>query len=534
MKKSDQNLLFEKFYVLEQLKQDANRGIYIAEHVFLNKTIFLKTINKDNISDSVILERFKREAQILAQLDHPNIIKVWDFGNYENFFYISFEHFESRNLRDVLRRDKLDEEKKQNLIFQICSGLQYAHDHHIIHRDLKPENILLDSQLNLKIADFGLACIENQVGSTEETTIVGTPAYMSPEQIRGEELTGQSDLFSLGIIIYEIYCGKNPFLGADTGATLNNILNRDINTTAAGNCNIPNDINDLLLKLLVKNRKKRTDKLDLPGIQETTPIHGIQTSTSEKRKTGLLVWKLSGITTLIIVMILIAYYLGFNGGLNIFATDSSKHMPSDIQDNSKLIDSMETPVKTDKEPGNALVETNPILEKSEKTIYDNLHEEPNVRSSDTENMTGAGFLMIECQPWADIYINDVRMESTPLNNPLEITAGTHDIKLLHPEYPEYHRTVNLKDKQSIQISVNLDTTIGFFNCKVHPWGEVYINGNSIGQTPLTKPVKLKPGQHELIVRNPGYSEVSKQFKINRNDTVTFYFNLNKSSSADLR
>ena len=118
MKKTDKNLFFEKFRILETVKQDTHRGVYIAEHDFLNKTIFLKTINKNNLADPVMLERFKREAQILAQLDHPNIIKVWDFGTYDNYFYISFEHFENRNLRAILHQGKLDNKEKKKLILQ--------------------------------------------------------------------------------------------------------------------------------------------------------------------------------------------------------------------------------------------------------------------------------------------------------------------------------------------------------------------------------------------------------------------------------
>ncbi|MEJ2052559.1 MAG: serine/threonine protein kinase [Calditrichaceae bacterium] len=535
MSKKDQNLVFEKFRILKTIKQDTNRGVYIAEHIFLNKTIFLKTINKNNISDPVILERFIREAQILAQLDHPNIIKVWDFGNYDNFFYISFEHFESQNLREILRQNKLNHQDKYELVIRMSAGLQYAHDHQIIHRDLKPENILLDNQLNLKIADFGLACIENQVGSTEDTTIVGTPAYMSPEQIRGAELTGRSDLFSLGIIIYEIYGGKNPFLGADTGATLNNILNLSAAPIAYEKQNIPEDITDLISRLLQKNIKNRPERLDLPGMREITPVNIIQKPAFEKKSPHKYIWSYLAAAAVVLILSTIVISMQFNSG----------------PVNKRLI---QNEALTDKQPPEAIdsIQNVPINEKHKQETTDSKKPvkstsiEPNQQNSafqedikniSEKNITKTSFILVECQPWADVYINDIRRESTPINKPIQVGAGINKIKLIHPEYPEYTKTLNLEADKTYRISVNLDTTIGYFTCRVHPWAEIFIDGNSIGQTPLSNPVRLIPGQHELKIKNPGYSELSKRFTINKSDTVKLYFNLNKSrinGTADSR
>ena len=221
-------ILFDKFEILECLKKDIGVAVYIANHIFLGKRILLKTLDRDHIPDPAMLSRFQREAKTLAQLDFPNIIKVLDFGTQDQFFYISFEYFKSRTLRQVIQSNDLDDVEKEQVLIQLLQGLNCAHTRHIIHRDIKPENILLDENNHLKIADFGLAHVRGEESLTQQSSIVGTPSYMSPEQIRGEELSIQSDLFSAGVVAHELFSGINPFLGADVGVTLNNILAKKI------------------------------------------------------------------------------------------------------------------------------------------------------------------------------------------------------------------------------------------------------------------------------------------------------------------
>ncbi|HSP87677.1 MAG TPA: serine/threonine-protein kinase, partial [Ignavibacteriaceae bacterium] len=217
-------ILFDRFEITDTLKKDQNSTVYLANHIYLGKKIILKTLSTEELPDKTFLERFKREAKILAQLDHPNIIKVMDFGTAGNSFYISFEYFESNNLRKVIKDNNLSVSDKINLCTQLFKALDSAHQRGVIHRDIKPENILVNSKLELKIADFGLAVVRDDLILTHKSSIVGTPGYMSPEQIKGEELTPQTDLFSSGIVIYELFTGVNPLIGKDISETINKIL----------------------------------------------------------------------------------------------------------------------------------------------------------------------------------------------------------------------------------------------------------------------------------------------------------------------
>jgi len=220
-------ILFEKFEIIEVLKKDEHSTVYLANHKYLGKKIILKTLDTQKISDPAVLNRFKREAKILAKLDHPNIIKVLDFGTHKNHFYLSFEYFVSRNLRELFNSTEISNSEKKSLFIQLIKALNIAHSQSIIHRDIKPENILVNDSLELKIADFGLAIQKDENLMTSKSSIVGTPAYMSPEQIKGEKLTPQSDMFSLGIVVFELFSGFNPFLGKDINETINCILTFD-------------------------------------------------------------------------------------------------------------------------------------------------------------------------------------------------------------------------------------------------------------------------------------------------------------------
>jgi serine/threonine protein kinase len=512
------NILFDKFDIIECLKKDAGACVYIAFHIYLGKKILLKTLDRTTIPDPAMMKRFQREAKTLARLDFDNIIKVLDFGISETFFYISFEYFPSRNLRQVIDENSLSVEQRQQIFRQIVSGVAFAHKHKIIHRDLKPENILVDESLQVKVADFGLALIEGEESLTVQTSIVGTPGYMSPEQIRGEELTQQSDLFSLGVVGYELFTGINPFLGKDAGATLHNILSTQNDLEKIGEISDP--FSELFSRLLKKSKSDRlraiTEVLDLLG-DELAPLDSTTTAVAVKSsRINRMVVALVMMAVVTVVVIFAAIFNRRNNGEQRSAEQGIVHT------DSTSVDDAEKPIENHAPPeslSSALIKTETVTTETATTQL----------SADAR----LGRLFIQCSPWAHVFIDSIKMDTTPLEGPLELPEGEYNIRLEHPDFPAYMKKIRINAAKVLTVAVDLDTLLGYFSCNIYPWGDIYIDDEFQAQTPFSGALSVHPGKHALVVKNKNYKAVSSEFYIAKKDTFFYQLNFETAAAAQI-
>src|SRR5580704_6495782 len=188
--------------------------VYRATDETLQRPVAIKLMNREISTDSDQLERFRREARAVAQLSHPHIVGVIDYGEDDGRPYIVFEYVEGETLKERIRRTgRLPTTEAVAYAIEIARALGVAHARHIVHRDVKPQNVLIDDEGSAKVTDFGIARTLDEEGLTADGRVLGTTDYVSPEQALGQPVTGQSDLYSLGVVLYEMLTGEVPFRG---------------------------------------------------------------------------------------------------------------------------------------------------------------------------------------------------------------------------------------------------------------------------------------------------------------------------------
>jgi len=231
--------------------------VYLAEDTILHRNAVLKFLLPQYLAEPELNARLLREARAAAALNHPNIITIYEVGEARNQIFIAMEYVEGESLRDLLARQELTLNEVFDLAGQICEGLAEAHRAGIVHRDLKPSNILLNKAGRVKIADFGLARLEGVPKLTAEGALMGTPNYMSPEQAESLPLDQRSDIFSLGVILYELITRRLPFRGRDTRAVLRAITEQEPEPLARYKAGVSDGLQRLINRALAKDVETR-------------------------------------------------------------------------------------------------------------------------------------------------------------------------------------------------------------------------------------------------------------------------------------
>lgn len=509
-------ILFDKFDVIKVLKKDQHAAVYLAHHIYLDKKIILKVLNTNTIGDKVIIKRFKREAKILAQLDSENIIKVLDFGMFKEFFYISFEYFPSSNLREVINENKLSSEQKEKLVVQLFEGLRIAHENNIIHRDIKPENILVNELLELKIGDFGLAEAANDSFATSQYSLVGTPSYMSPEQINGKLLTIKSDYFSAGIVVLELFTKSNPFLGKDINESINLITKFDESKTSFNLSGVPDKIKIVINNLLKKNSKDRYKNGEEISKSLGITIRVNKTSNSSERKKLKLYRN-------VIFLLSFAGFITLTSVFLFFPSNDSKKI--ETQNSKNRIKKREVIDQINSDSNIEKYDKFEIVENKKESKMGNLSSNK-IGNNGIKLAEQKGELFVECIPWAEIYIDNSKVETTPLKKNIELLEGKYQLILRHPEYPEFVDSIEISKKKVTSFKVNLNTLFGYLDCKVFPWGNIYVDNIYKGETPLLKPIILEPKKHSVEIRNPQFETMKSIITITKGDTFRLVQNYN--------
>ena len=252
-----------QYQILSLLGAGGMGQVYLAKDTRLGRQVALKLLPVPLTRDSELVRRFKKEAQAIVSLNHPNILTIHDFGETNGTHYIVTEYVEGQTLRQRLEQGEIFLEEFLHVAMQIVSALEAAHHAGIVHRDIKPENIMLRPDGFVKVLDFGLARITKSALANSENSsitspgrIIGTSNYMSPEQARGQQIDHRTDLYSLGVMLYEMCAGQLPFSGTNSVEILINSLHQE--APSMNKKNIPPQLEQLINHALRKDREART------------------------------------------------------------------------------------------------------------------------------------------------------------------------------------------------------------------------------------------------------------------------------------
>ncbi|MGB9773713.1 MAG: protein kinase domain-containing protein [Bacteroidota bacterium] len=551
-----------KFEILEKLSDGPTATTYRAYQPDLERVVLLKVLHPHLKSEPEFVARFRREARAGARLDSEAIVHVFDLNESDESITIAMEYVEGISLRTLLdHQGKLSLPIWLRIVSGVLEALSYAHAHGVLHRDVKPSNILISRKGNVKLTDFGLASIASTSSLTTEGTLLGTPAYMSPEQARGEPLDSRTDLFSLGVTAYEMLSGIKIFGGDSYAACLHKIQTLVPPALTELREDVPSSISDLIAKLIAKKKEERYSSAE-EVLAELLQIQSALNIAPAKDELAQLVVQLSGgekgvsptpeseketnepsgpgthhgISEGISRKRGQVYYIGISIGIAamiiLFALlKSTKERP-----HPRI---SQIPERANKETAQTVspesIGTGTLSQSVPSTKREQVNSSSNLKTNifitpqeqTTSNKPDAtqtlsaetGEVEVACAQWAKVYVDGQYIETTPLRNPLTLSAGKHEITFSNPSFSPITKTVRIKPGERIRLNIDFLANPGFVKIAVQPWAQIFIDGEYRETTPLSAPLALEAGEHKISLRNPAFHQWEKVLNVNPRDTV---------------
>lgn len=253
----------DRYKLLKMVGGGGMANVYLARDMILDRDVALKILRMDFNNDEEFIKRFNREAQSATSLAHPNIVSIYDVGEDGDIYYIVMEYVEGMTLKQYIQKnDPIPIETALDIMKQITAAISHAHQNGIIHRDIKPQNILIDHEGNIKITDFGIAIALSSTNITQTNAVLGSVHYLSPEQARGGMANKKSDIYSLGIVMFELFTGRLPFYGESAISIALKHLQSETPSPKRWNPDIPQSVENIILKATAKDSFYRYESVD--------------------------------------------------------------------------------------------------------------------------------------------------------------------------------------------------------------------------------------------------------------------------------
>lgn len=467
-----------------EIQNGSVHTVYKGYQTSLERFVLVKTLKPEFTGDTELVNRFIGEARFIAKIQHPNVVAVFESGELDNQHYFAAEFIDGFDLRQILTKKKLPPELASYILLETVNGLKAAHDNDILHQDIKPSNILISHEGQVKLTDFGMAGLRPTEDDTPPDSVSGTLPYFSPEQILGEKPDKYSDIFSLGSTLFEMLTGNQAFSGETGRDFFEAIVSHDPIPFLQGKPDMPSAFIGLCEKMLKKNKTGRYQNCD----ELITDLTVIQETCRMKLDAANLKSYLEKPET----------YQSLD-----FKTESrtAKVRPVQTSKNGKLIFRAAAFI--------VLIVSLAVY----NIFFSAAFKSPIPQTSITENKNST---------------TDFPRDST--QNPLTPLAE-NAIK-----QPPVDNSINGALKPKIEKTTQAQTTAreakqnnqtparnrsGYLNISVTPWAQIFIDGDSIGTTPLNREVKLSSGKHVIKLVNPEFPVVEKSVIIAANSTQLF-------------
>jgi serine/threonine-protein kinase len=546
-----------RYEITGELGRGAMGVVYKATDPTIGRTVALKTMRLDvhGLESAEIVRRFKNEARAAGLLNHPNIVTIYDAGEHEGIFYIAMEFMEGTTLQEVLDQKRiLDADETIQFSREICEGLDYAHAHGIVHRDVKPANIMITSRGIVKIMDFGIAKAGGSMTSTGQ--VLGTPNYMSPEQVKGRSLDGRSDLFSFGVILYEMLTGEKPFVGQNVTTIIYKIVNETPIPPRDLDAAIHPGLNAIVIKALAKSPDERYQsgaelvrdlenyKLAGATLQATTVLPPQTAALPAPEKTVVLPMRVVGgsavraaepealpvrnpvplrqpaavvpssrrgglmaaLVTLLVLGVAVGGYALYRARVKMQQLEaqvkSGETQPAQPQvaKPSPAPAASATPADTVIPP-----DTNVKLAESEKTADEKSPFKPKRAPSATA--VPPSELTFTSQPAGAKVAVDGQSDPawiTPFKAQ-HLAAGTHNVVFSKDGYVTQARTVEVVTGKSVSVSAELSQAAKVVVGSNPSGASIWVDGKDSGMVTPSQ-LMLEGGQHQIILKQAGYKD----------------------------
>ena len=553
--------------------------VYKAFDLKRQQTVIVK-VEKNDDTPAVIREQLIAEFNLGQHLTHVNLRRPYGTGIISGRRYLILEYVEGPTLTEVISTN-LPIELCVWITKKIAMALSAVHQQKIIHRDVKPANIFLSFSGDVKLGDLGLAVDCTKIDSS----IAGTPAYLSPETVLGSTIKNNSDLFSLGAVFYEMLSGEIPFSDHTTSAILHRIANWQPTSIEKLRPDIPPELTSICQKLLDKNPQDRCrdaadvvillekieKKYDLavsseslssfladpeiyprivfePVVVEEKPVEVQATFIQQEKKT-----KRRRIYQLLPIFILIFVIVGLVvANIDLLSKKSIAKVEPEAQSRLAPVSVEEIPMVDEiisevtipfdeglvisdlqSTPNNTDMPALPNLVKNKKefSISEVTVDNSSVVIESDQEIIVPKQIYISSKPTAKLFVENELLGTTAISwSPPSLTT-VYELKFVTPGFPEVRKLINVAAMESDTLLLNLVQEIGHFEIEVNPWGEIWIDESPIDTTPLSLPIALLPGLHEVSIRHPQLGTHVRRIVITKGDTISMRLDLFSLTSS---